>query len=81
MRADRNPCRRAVPCLLGFLDCAFAHFAFTQGERNRAARDEMNLVRRQTREIAEDLLSTQTKALQLRQSLEQVGRAGDVRVY
>jgi hypothetical protein len=46
----------------------------------RAARDEMNLVRRQTREIAEDLLSTQTQALQLRQSLEQVGRAGDVRV-
>lgn len=40
----------------------------------------MNLVRRQTREIAEDLLSTQTQALQLRQSLEQVGRAGDVRV-
>lgn len=37
-------------------------------------------MRRQTREIAEELLNTQTQALQTRQALEQVGRAGEQRV-
>ena len=59
---------------------AFAHYAFSQSERARKTREEMNLMRRQTREIAEDLLNTQTQALQIRQALEQVGRAGEQRV-
>ncbi len=71
-----------APFLAGlvFLGCAFAHYAFAQSESARAIREEMNLVRRQTREIAQDILSTQTQALQTRQALEQVGRAGEQRV-
>jgi cyclic-di-GMP phosphodiesterase TipF (flagellum assembly factor) len=71
-----------APFLAGwvFLGSAFAHYAFSQSERARKTREEMNLMRRQTREIAEDLLNTQTQALQIRQALEQVGRAGEQRV-
>ena len=71
-----------APFLAGlvWLGCAFAHYAFTQSERDRRNREELNVMRRQTREIAEDLLNTQTQALQIRQSLEQVGRAGEQRV-
>ncbi|MBO6781710.1 MAG: EAL domain-containing protein, partial [Alphaproteobacteria bacterium] len=63
-----------------FLACVFAQYVFAQSERNRRMAEEMNLVRRQTREIAEDLLNTQTQALQMRQALEQVGKAGEQRV-
>ena len=53
-----------APFLAGlvFLGCAFAHYAFAQSESARAISEEMNLVRRQTREIAQDILSTQTQA-------------------
>jgi len=63
-----------------FLMCGFAHYAFVQSERERRMNEELILMRRQTREIAEDLLNTQTQALQMRQSLEQVGKAGEQRV-
>jgi cyclic-di-GMP phosphodiesterase TipF (flagellum assembly factor) len=63
-----------------FLACAFAHLMLAQAGRNRRLADELNVMRRQTREIAEDLLSTQTQALQLRQAMEQAGKAGEQRV-
>lgn len=63
-----------------FTVCGFSHYAFIQSERERRLKEEMTLVRRQTREIAQDLLDTQTQALQMRQTLEQVGRAGEQRV-
>jgi cyclic-di-GMP phosphodiesterase TipF (flagellum assembly factor) len=65
---------------LVFLSAAFGHYAFTQSENQRRAREELRLVWRQTWEIAEELLNTQTQALQTRQALEQVGRAGEQRV-
>ena len=65
---------------LVFLSAAFGHYAFTQSENQRRAREELRLVWRQTGEIAEELLNTQTQALQTRQALEQVGRAGEQRV-
>lgn len=81
---------RAVPALstdvaplaagLLFLACAFAHLIFVQADRNRRLTGALNVMRRQTREIAEDLLSTQTQALQLRQIVDQAGRAGEQRV-
>lgn len=46
-----------------FVACALAHLVFAQSERNRRLVEELSLVRRQTREIAEDLLNTQTQAL------------------
>lgn len=63
-----------------FLGCAIAHLMFAQAERNKRLLQEMTVVRRQTREIAEDLLSTQTQALQMRQTVDQAGRAGEQRV-
>ncbi|MEP4379106.1 MAG: EAL domain-containing protein [Alphaproteobacteria bacterium] len=63
-----------------FLGCAIAHVMFAQSERNRRLLRELTVVRRQTREIAEDLLSTQTQALQMRQTVDQAGRAGEQRV-
>jgi cyclic-di-GMP phosphodiesterase TipF (flagellum assembly factor) len=63
-----------------FLTCAFLHLVFDQGERNRRLANELNMMRRQTREIAEDLLATQTQSLQLRQAMEQSGKAGEQRV-
>lgn len=63
-----------------FLGCAVAHLILTQASRNRRLTEELVTVRRQTREIAEDLLSTQTQALQLRQAIEQTGKAGEQRV-
>lgn len=63
-----------------FLACAFAHLIFVQADRNRRLTGALNVMRRQTREIAEDLLSTQTQALQLRQIVDQAGRAGEQRV-
>jgi len=65
---------------LVFLSAAFGHYAFTQSENQRRAREELRLVWRQTWEIAEELLNTQTQALQTRQALEQVGRAVEQRV-
>lgn len=65
---------------LVFLAGALLHVVFAQAERHRRTREELNLVRRQAREIAEDLLETQTQALQLRQTMEQAGRAGEQRV-
>lgn len=63
-----------------FLTCAIAHLMFAQSDRNRRLLQELTVVRRQTREIAEDLLSTQTQALQMRQTVDQAGRAGEQRV-
>ncbi|MGB0626499.1 MAG: EAL domain-containing protein [Alphaproteobacteria bacterium] len=63
-----------------FVACALAHLVFAQSERNRRLVEELSLVRRQTREIAEDLLNTQTQALQMRQVIDQAGRAGEQRV-
>ncbi len=63
-----------------FLACALAHLMFAQSDRNRRLLQELTVVRRQTRAIAEDLLSTQTQALQMRQTVDQAGRAGEQRV-
>jgi len=63
-----------------FLACAVAHLMFAQADRNRRLMQELTVVRRQTREIAEDLLNTQTQALQMRQTVDQAGRAGEQRV-
>ena len=65
---------------LVFLAGALLHVVFAQSERNRRTLAELHLVRRQAREIAEDLLDTKTQALQLRQTMEQAGRAGEQRV-
>jgi hypothetical protein len=43
-----------------FLVCAIAHLMYVQSNRNRRVMQDLTIVRRQTREIAEDLLSTQT---------------------
>lgn len=63
-----------------FLACAVAHLVLAQAGRNLRLSEELNAMRRRTREIAEDLLSTQTQALQLRQAMEQSGKAGEQRV-
>jgi cyclic-di-GMP phosphodiesterase TipF (flagellum assembly factor) len=63
-----------------FLVCAIAHLMYVQSNRNRRVMQDLTIVRRQTREIAEDLLSTQTQALQMRQTVDQAGRAGEQRV-
>lgn len=63
-----------------FLAGALLHVVFAQAERHRRTMSELSLVRRQAREIAGDLLDTQTQALQLRQTMEQAGRAGEQRV-
>ena len=63
-----------------FLACAVAHLVFAQLDRNRRLLQELTVVRRQTREIAEDMLNTQTQALQMRQTVDQAGRAGEQRV-
>ena len=65
---------------LVFLACAIVHLMYAQSDRNRRLLQELTVVRRQTREIAEDLLSTQTQALQMRQTVDQAGRAGEQRV-
>lgn len=63
-----------------FLACAIAHLVYAQADRNRRLLQDLTVVRRQTREIAEDLLNTQTQALQMRQTVDQAGRAGEQRV-
>ncbi|MBS27638.1 MAG: hypothetical protein CL566_01750 [Alphaproteobacteria bacterium] len=63
-----------------FLGCAVVHLFFAQANRNRRLTEELITVRRQAQEIAEDLLSTQTETLQLRQAIEQTGKAGEQRV-
>jgi len=66
--------------IVTFLMCGFAQCAFFQSDRERRMNEELILMRRRTREIADDLLNTQTQALQMRESLEQVGKAGEQRV-
>ena len=63
-----------------FLACAIAHLVYAQANRNQRLLQDLTVVRRQTREIAEDLLNTQTQALQMRQTVDQAGRAGEQRV-
>ena len=76
LTADLAP----LAAVIVFVACAVAHLVFAQSERNRRLVGELSLVRRQTREIAEDLRNTQTQALQMRQVIDQAGRAGEQRV-
>jgi cyclic-di-GMP phosphodiesterase TipF (flagellum assembly factor) len=63
-----------------FVVSILLHLVLTQADRQRRIAAEMAQMRRQTHELAEDLLSTQHQTMQMRNAVEEVGRHGDARV-
>ncbi len=55
-------------------------FSLVLRRRSREHAFQIEDIRRQTRQLAEDLLETQTQSLHWRQAAEQMGRAGEQRV-
>ena len=63
-----------------FLLSVLLHIVVTQADRERRFAGELAMMRRQTRELAEDLLATQHQTLQIRNAVDDAGRHGDARV-
>jgi cyclic-di-GMP phosphodiesterase, flagellum assembly factor TipF len=63
-----------------FLASILLHIIVTQSDRQRRIAGEMALMRRQTRDLAEDLMSVQRQTLQMRGTVDEAGRHGDARV-
>lgn len=63
-----------------FLASVLLHIVVTQADRQRRLADELGLMRKQTHELAADLLATQHQTLQMREAVDEAGRHGDDRV-
>jgi cyclic-di-GMP phosphodiesterase TipF (flagellum assembly factor) len=63
-----------------FLASVLLHIVLTQADRQRRVAAELMLMRQQTRQLAEDLLMTQHRTMEMRNAVDEAGRHGDARV-
>lgn len=63
-----------------FVASILLHLMLTFADRERRLAAELSVMRKQTRELAQDLLATQHQTVQIRNAVDEASRSGDARV-